>query len=314
MRTARDAGGSGEEEEEKRTAAMDVASSIINTLIDNVYEVGEVLQRKQDDQLGGEIASGIEGEGGSPGESSGDTDSESSDEGTESSSEDDSARAVGTASRARENGKLQVTAVEDGFTRVSTREEKKQAKRELQREKEKKRVELAAKAKEEEKRDREIQRKLWAEASQRNPHTRARAARERQEAQAKAAEGRAQRPMAQRGGGAAALRGRAGRAARGGRGRGGGSGRGNGGPAGGGRSTGGPAGTGGRAASAELHPPKQATRRDCWDCRCRVAWIQKQRRTNENWEWKSDEEPDNCSSCGWKWGRKWDEESICYYS
>jgi hypothetical protein len=46
MRTARDAGGSGEEEEEKRTAAMDVASSIITTLIDNAYEVGEVLQRK----------------------------------------------------------------------------------------------------------------------------------------------------------------------------------------------------------------------------------------------------------------------------
>ena len=168
IRTARDTGSRGEGGEEKRTAAMDVASSIINTLIENAYEAGVVLQRKQADQPGGKITSGIEGEGESPEGSSGDTDSESSDEETASSSEDDSVRAVGTASGAGENWKLQVT-VEDGFTRVSTREEKRQAKRELQREEEKKRVELAAKAKEEEKHDREIQRKLWAEASQRNP-------------------------------------------------------------------------------------------------------------------------------------------------
>ena len=99
--------------------------------------------------------------------SSGDTDSESNDEETASSSEDDSTRAVGAASGERGNWKLQET-VEDGFTRVSSREEKRQAKRALQKEEEKKRVELAAKAREEEKRDREIQSKIWAETNQRN--------------------------------------------------------------------------------------------------------------------------------------------------
>ena len=195
--------GEGREREEKRADAMNVVSSIISTLIDNTYDCAVVVvQQEQTDQLGGEIASGIEGEGESPEGSSGDTDSESSDEETASSSEDDSARAVGTASGERENWKLQET-VEDGFTRVSTREEKRQAKREVQKEKEKNRVELAAKAMEEERKDREIQRKLLAEASQRNPQTRARTARERQEAQAKEAEGRAQRPGAQKGGGRA---------------------------------------------------------------------------------------------------------------
>ena len=130
--------GEGREREEKRADAMNVVSSIINILIDNTYDCAVVVaQRKQADQPGGKIASGSEGKGESPEGSSGDTDSESSEEETASSSGDDSIRAVGTVSSEGENWKLQET-VEDGFTRVSTREEKRQAKREAQKEEEKK--------------------------------------------------------------------------------------------------------------------------------------------------------------------------------
>ena len=183
-------GGDGREEEES-THHPSSSSSSSSDSESSEEETVVLLQRKQADQPGGKIASGIEGKGESPEGSSGDTDSESSDEETASSSEGDSTGAVGAASAERGNWELQET-VEDGFTRVSTKEEKRQAKRVLQKEKEKKRVELAAKASEEEKRNREIQRQIWAEANQRNHQTRARAARERQVAQAREAEGKAQ--------------------------------------------------------------------------------------------------------------------------
>ncbi len=146
-------------------------------LLENVHDSAKVLQG-QTDQPEGRSESCTEGEGESSEGSGSDEDSESSEEETELSSEDDSIRENDAAPGERENWELQET-VEDGFTRVDTREEKRQAKRARQKEVERERVELAAKAREEEKLNREIQRKQFAENSQRNHQTRARAARER---------------------------------------------------------------------------------------------------------------------------------------
>ena len=148
-------------------------------------------------------------------------------------------------------------------------------------------MELAAKAREKEKLNREIQRKQLAENSQRNHQTRAGVARERQEAQAKEAEGRAQRPGAQKG------RGGGGRLAGGGRGRGRGPGKGG----------GGPAGAGGGADSIGQHPPKKANslgNSPVKGDRCWAPWCgSKGEQRLEKWMRTPDQEVD-CSTCGWK--------------
>ena len=252
------------------SAAAAAAAHAIALVLDRVSDCAEVL-RGQNDQSDDGGKDGNEGEGELSKGSGGDTDSGSSDEESASSSEDDSTREVGTASGERENWELRET-VEDGFTRVSTREEKRQAKREVQKEKEKNRVELAAKAREEERKDREIQRKLLAEASQRNPQTRARTARERQEAQAKEAEGRAQRPGAQKG------RGGGGRLAGGGRGRG----------------RGGEPGRG-KGGTAGLIRGKYKV--------CPISWCGSLGQQRREHPWRGPDFMTDCSICGWKKGQ-----------
>ena len=119
---------------------------------------------------------------------------------SDSSSDDESVRECDTASTKRGEWEPQQAADVEGFTRVEVRAVKRLAKKEKQRKVERERAEREAQAKEEDKRHRLIQRQKYAEDLKSQPHTRARAAKERQEAQAREANASPRTPGVQRGG------------------------------------------------------------------------------------------------------------------
>ena len=104
---------------------------------------------------------------------------------SDSSSDDESVRECDTAPTKRGEWETQQAADEEGFTLVEARAVKRLAKQEKQRKVERERAECEAQAKEEDRRDRLIQHQKYAEDLKSQPHSRARAAKERQEAQHK---------------------------------------------------------------------------------------------------------------------------------